>query len=1009
MGQITPMTPEWRLLLACARVRPDEEVRAAIRQSRFDEIDWTLFARLATEHGLAALAGHALISIVPERVPGDIILAFRANIDDTQRRNRASLVELARIIESLKSVGVEPIPLRGPVLALQAYEDLGLRLFRGLELIVRDTEFKPTIAALGRLGYEREHRLSTAQLDLMARLRGGEPLSGKGRAISLAVHTRLAPITMALDIDYAGLWHRAQRTTLRGVTVEALAPEDNLLMLAVHGGNELWRRLSWACDISAFIDSHPALDWVALRERASAQGCLRMVLLATALARRLFGGAAPRAIGPAERADRAIERMLQRITEQWLTGEAVSALRGMGPLDRLRLHDEPARRLAHVARISVLPAPHHVRRIRLPRALTSLPAYVPLKLAQDLALLPLLGVYRNVRAGSQRLRERVANTQFALAMMPASLEAKRIAAQHQRVRADAMRALAANPNNAEAWHHLGNALCGLRRYEEAIGCYDRALVLVPDRAVIWKDRGAAARAGKLKTVPSDIEDERTLDGADANAWARRAGFLAASQRFAEAAAASDRALARDPNHLIAMRIGIRSRITACDWRRREEDKRRITEGLRAGLRMIPPFDHRAICESDAEHLVVARLFARHFPRPTPLWRGEVYRHERIRVAYLSSEFKRHPTAILIAGVLEHHDRTRFETIACSFGPEDGSEIRRRIKAAMDHFIEAQTMSDAQVAAKLREMEIDIAIDLNGHAGAGRTAILAHRPCPVQVNYLGNAGTMGAPFLDYIIADRTVIPSDQFPNYTEKVVHLPHSYQCNDSRRAAPHPAPSRVDAGLPETGFVYCCFNRTYKIAPEVFTVWMRLLKASPGSVLWLLGDTADSMHNLRREAATRGVAPERLTFAPVMTEEDHLARLGLADVFLDTLPVNGHATASDALWAGLPVLTCIGSTFGGRVAASLLRALDLPELVTSSLAEYEELALALARDHERLAAIKAKLVRNRAAEPLFDTARYTRDLETAYRVMAERSRRGERPASFCVATGGVPQRGLEV
>jgi predicted O-linked N-acetylglucosamine transferase (SPINDLY family) len=300
---------------------------------------------------------------------------------------------------------------------------------------------------------------------------------------------------------------------------------------------------------------------------------------------------------------------------------------------------------------------------------------------------------------------------------------------------------------------------------------------------------------------------------------------------------------------------------------------------------------------------------------------------------------------------------------------------------------------------MREMEVDIAIDLNGHAGAGRTGLLALRPAPVQVNYLGNAGTMGAPFLDYIIADRTVIPSDRSRYYTEKVVYLPHSYQCNDDRRHVRQLGPSRVDLELPEKGFVYCCFNNSYKIAPPIFDVWMRLLRACPGSVLWLLGDNPRARHNLRCEAVARGVAPERLVFALRVPLEDHLARHRWADLFLDTLPVNAHATTNDALWAGLPVLTCMGNSFAGRVAASVINAIGLPELVTSSLAEYEELALALARDPERLAAIRAKLVRNRDTEPLFDIPRFTRDLEAAYMTMWERTRRGEPPASFSVAS----------
>ncbi len=349
-------------------------------------------------------------------------------------------------------------------------------------------------------------------------------------------------------------------------------------------------------------------------------------------------------------------------------------------------------------------------------------------------------------------------------------------------------------------------------------------------------------------------------------------------------------------------------------------------------------------------------------------------------------------------MLEHHDRTRFEVTAVSLGRKNTVELRRRIDAACDRIVEVQDLSDADAAASIRALEIDIAVDLNGHAGAGRAGILAHRPAPVQVNYLGNAGTTGAPFVDYIIADRTVLPPAHFPYYTEQVVYLPNSYQCNDSRRNRPETTLSRYDAGLPETGFVYCCFNNLYKISPEIFDVWMRLLGAIPGAVLWLLGDDRFAIHNLRREARARGIAPERLVFAPRASVDEHLARQTLADLFLDTLPMNAHATASDALWAGLPLLTCLGNSFGGRVAGSLLRAVGLPELVTESLTEYQELALALARDPGRLAAIRAKLARNRDTEPLFDTARYTSDLESAYIAMWRRQQAGLPPAHIDLA-----------
>jgi predicted O-linked N-acetylglucosamine transferase (SPINDLY family) len=295
------------------------------------------------------------------------------------------------------------------------------------------------------------------------------------------------------------------------------------------------------------------------------------------------------------------------------------------------------------------------------------------------------------------------------------------------------------------------------------------------------------------------------------------------------------------------------------------------------------------------------------------------------------------------------------------------------------------------------MEIDIAVDLKGFTQDARPSILAFRPVPLQLNYLGHPGTMGAPYVDYIVADRMIIPAGHEAYYSEKIVYLPDSYQANDAKRRIAPLTPSRREAGLPETGFVFCSFNSAYKIAPEMFDVWTRLLKSVEGSVLWLLDDNPWAVRNLRHEAEARGVAPSRLIFAPRQGLEEHLARQSLADLFLDTLPCNAHTTASDALWAGLPVLTCIGTTFAGRVGASLLSAIALPELITDSLSAYEARALSLAQEPSGLAAVKAKLLKNRDTTPLFDTGRFTRNLEAAYISMLERQERGEAPASFAV------------
>jgi predicted O-linked N-acetylglucosamine transferase (SPINDLY family) len=319
-------------------------------------------------------------------------------------------------------------------------------------------------------------------------------------------------------------------------------------------------------------------------------------------------------------------------------------------------------------------------------------------------------------------------------------------------------------------------------------------------------------------------------------------------------------------------------------------------------------------------------------------------------------------------------------------------MRRRIEAAFDHFVGARLQADAEVAELARTLEIDILVDLKGYTQDARTGILAMRPAPVQVNYLGFPGTIGAGFIDYVIGDRSVIPEHDFDAYAEKIVWLPESYQANDRDRAIADTTPVRAEHGLPEGAFVFCCFNDNYKITPDVFSSWMRILSAMPNGVLWLFEDNAAAADNLRREAAARGVAPERLVFARRLPTPDHLARHRCADLFLDTLPYGAHTTASDALWTGLPVLTCLGETFAGRVGASLLNAIRLPELITTTPAAYEALAIELASDPGRLAMLKAKLADNRLRTPLYDTKLYTRQLETAYAAMMERHLAGLAP-----------------
>ena len=435
----------------------------------------------------------------------------------------------------------------------------------------------------------------------------------------------------------------------------------------------------------------------------------------------------------------------------------------------------------------------------------------------------------------------------------------------------------------------------------------------------------------------------------------------------------------------------------CDWNDLPAQSAHLIATIRGKAQVVAPFASLSISTSPAEQLqsaegAIADLGA--FPK---LWRGEVYAHERVRIAYLSADFREHPVACLVAGMLEAHDKTRFEVAGLSFGPDDQSDMRRRITGAFEHFLDVRSLSDQAVAELIRQREIDVAVDLTGFTAHGRPGISIRRPAPIHVNYLGYPGTMGSTAFDYVVADKVVIPDEQRCFFTEQVVWLPDVYQANDNQRRIAEKVPTRRECGLPDKGLVFCSFNNTFKITPEIFDVWMRLLREIDGSVLWLIAGDATTSENLRREAEKRGVPREDLIFASRMPLADHLARHRLADIFLDTLPYNAHTTASDALWAGLPVLTCLGSTFAGRVAGSLLNAAGLSELVTENLDDYEALAIKLARDPALLSSLKAKLAANRLACTLFDTQRFTRHLEAAYITMWERYQRGQPPAHFAV------------
>jgi predicted O-linked N-acetylglucosamine transferase (SPINDLY family) len=857
-----------------ASARAFETDEAEIRGILEPGIDWTRFARKVTDHGVACLCGSTLARVAPDLIPEDVLDAFRLSVERTRATNRAAFNEIAGLSDALARAGIDVIALRGPVLAIQAFGDLGLREFGRCDLLVRESD----VASVS------------------ARVRAANKAGGHGAN----VRTGLTGAELTLDISYAELRYRARRADLNGHPMLTLAPEDGLLVLAVHGSEGMWWRIKWACDVAAFIGSHPDLDWEATITRAHEMGCSRMLLLALSLARRYFGSKVPeRATG---RANPLIDTLVERIVESWRGDAAHRVAEAFSP-DLLRLHNGTVRQGRYLARALLLPRWRHRVSIPVRRQLEHLPTRIG-------------GLLRK----------------------PFSR--------------------------------------GDRHYQ-------------PRRA---------ANDGETRKKPDLADDPH--EPRDAGAWVAYAHTLFDSKRFGEAVEASDHALQLDPANVEAKHLGVFARLKACDWRRLEDDKRWIVECAKSHPQVIWPslpqlldFDKG----SDLERLAIEQIPASgHARLPEPLWRGERYQHPEIRVAYISAGFSSDPMAALATGILEHHDKGRFDVTAISLGRDTSTPMRGRIQAASRRFIQADKMSDAEIASMLRGLQVDVAVDLNTYTGKRNAAILAFRPAPVQVSF-GYPGTTALPYMSHIIADRIVIPQEHRNRFSENVVYLPPSFQPNDCNRPTAEETPTRAEVGLPASGFVFACFNTSYKITPTLFDIWMRLLQRVENSVLWLLEDNVSANLNLRREARMRDVDPARLIFAPRIPSAKNVARQRLADLFLDTLPMNAHATASDALWAGLPVLTCLGSIFRSRVAASLLHAVGLPELATGSLAEYEELALALAHDAPRLNAIKANLARNRNTAPLFDTPRFTRYLEAAYTAMWQRSREGLPPAAFSV------------
>jgi protein O-GlcNAc transferase len=562
------------------------------------------------------------------------------------------------------------------------------------------------------------------------------------------------------------------------------------------------------------------------------------------------------------------------------------------------------------------------------------------------------------------------------------------------------RALALDPNHAGALLTRGNALFRFNRLDESLASYDKALKIAGDNIEALIGRGTVLAA--LKRLNEALATFDRIPVAQSPLILRKRADLLRTLGFLPAAARDYRQLTNFPDLALSGWVSLTMCAQeTCDWAALAEPQAKVLGAVDAG-QTVEPLGVLQIGGTAAQHLKCAQGYApRVMPSPLPASSARK-RPPRLRIAYLSPDFRSQtPVAYLLPGLLEGHDRRRFEVIGVSLRPTDDSDISARIFKTFDQFYDLQAHSDTDAVALLRQAKIDIAIDLAGYTRNARPAILARRVAPIQANYLGYCGTSGSNFIDYFLIDRIVVPPEEQQFFTEKLVYLPDSFMVTDAAQPVANAPLSRSECGLPNDGFVFCCFSVNYKITRSLFDVWLRLLRQVDGSVLWLSSHLDRGRENLQRYTEAQGIDSQRLVFAPGIADRaHHLARHRLADVFLDTIPYNAHSTASDALFVGLPVLTVMGTTCVGRVAASVLHAIGLDELVTRNLEEYEALALGLAQDPARLRALRAKLAVNQKTHPLFNTNRFRQNIERAYDQMFQIYCRGEASRSFSVPAG---------
>lgn len=646
---------------------------------------------------------------------------------------------------------------------------------------------------------------------------------------------------------------------------------------------------------------------------------------------------------------------------------------------------------------------------KLGRAADALPVF-----DRALALAPDTPQLHNNRGNAltmlERYDEAILSYQKALDLQPNYAEALcnqafalAKANDHVKAHDQVNRALALEPNMALAHRVKGAIYVEVGLPKQATDCFFEALRINPNYADAHLGLGlVGVQTNKSELSIKALERTLELNPHQSDAYMLLANAYFGADRYPESLAVVRRFQATgSSSHMGTSGALLAAKSGCCDWGDRAQELAEVRSRVAAGEPAIATFAALTILDDPALHQQLAEiLVTAKYPTRTdlgPVGNAKPLQDGRWVIGYFSADFHDHATMRLAAELFESHDRERFKLVAFSFGPQVEDGMRARARAAFEEFVEVNDLLDSQVAELARQKQVAIAVDLKGYTRDSRPGIFAYRAAPIQVSFLGYPGTLGAPYMDYVLADPVVLPMDQAQHYIEKFIHLPDSYQINDRERPLPLAAPTRAELGLPAEGFVFACFNNNYKITPEVFAVWMRILSAVPGSVLWLLAYNDVAKANLRQAAQMAGVDPERLVFAGTTSLIEHLARQHRADLFLDTAPYNAHTTASDALWMGLPVLTCVGQSFAARVAASLLKAAGLPDLIASRWSDYEAMAIELAQDSAKLQSYKDRLKLNRMSMPLFDAKRFTRHAEKAYRMAIERSVQGLAPDHLVV------------